>query len=116
MDSLDNSGFMFIGGETPQHPQHKILKKHIERSVQDLFLEALRNQPIELLYVFDTEEQIDGFIGRMLAYWEKYEKYETCQDVVGLGKILKDKWNNRDQFESSDAVVRIKDIFKSNFE
>jgi hypothetical protein len=117
MDSLDGGGFMYIGGQEPQkHPQHKILKKHIERSVQDLFLEALRKQPIELLYVFETEEQIDGFIDRMLSYWEGFEKYETCQDVVMLGKELKNKWNDRDQFESTDAVIRIKDIFKSNFE
>jgi hypothetical protein len=42
MDGLEGGGFIFMGGqEPPKHPQHKILKKHIERSVQDLFLEDL---------------------------------------------------------------------------
>jgi hypothetical protein len=115
MDELENAGFMFMGGEPPKHPQHNILKRHIERSVQDLFLEALRNQPIELFYVFETEEQIDSFINRILSYWEKIEKYEICQEVVKLSKEFRSKWEDRDKLEPSEAVIRIKDIFGSTF-
>jgi hypothetical protein len=115
MDGLDNAGFMFIGGETPKHPQHNILKGHIERAVQDLFLEALRNQPIELFYVFETVEQIDSFVNRILSYWEKLEKYEICQEVVKLSKEFKLKWDDRDKMDPSEAVIRIKDIFGSTF-
>lgn len=115
MDELENGGFMFMAGEPPKHPQHNILKCHIERAVQDLFLEALRNQPIELFYVFETEEQIDSFIDRILSYWEKIEKYEICQEVVGLSEEFRNKWVDRDKIEQSEAVIRIKDIFGSTF-
>lgn len=116
MDGLENGGFMFIGGkEPPKHPQHDILKKHIERAVQDLFLESLRNQPVELLYVFETEEQIDAFVNRILSYWERFEKYEICKEVLDLSKVFKQKWNDRDNLDPSDAVIRIKDIFGSTF-
>ena len=115
MDELENAGFMFMGGEPAKHPQHNILKGHIERAVQDLFLESLRNQPIELFYVFETEKQIDSFINRILSYWEKIQKYEICQEVVKLSKQFRDKWKERDKLEQSEAVIRIKDIFGSTF-
>jgi hypothetical protein len=115
MDGLGGENFMFGGNEQPKHPQYKILKKHIERSIQDLFLESLRNQPVELLYVFETEDQIDGFIQRTLSYWERLEKYEICKDILDLSKSLKEKWKDRDNLRESDGVIRIKDIFRSTF-
>ena len=99
-----------------KHPQYSILKRHIERSVQDLFLISLRNQNDDIFYVFETVEQIDAFLGRMLKYWEKYEKYETCQEIVKLGNELKDKWINRESNPETPGEIRIKDIFRATFD
>lgn len=107
-------GFMFMSGEEPQHPQYGILKKHIERCVQDMFLEALRTQPPELCFVFESEEQIDSFVSRILSYWEEFENFEICQEVLELSKVFKEKWKNREELGSGSAVSRITDIFGSS--
>lgn len=99
-----------------KHPQYSILKKHIERSIQDLFLISLRNQNGDILYVFETTDQIDAFIERMLKYWEKYESYEKCQEIVKLGKSLKKKWTNRETNPETPGEIRIKDIFRATFD
>lgn len=99
-----------------KHPQYSILRKHIERSVQDLFLISLRNQNSDIFYVFEKEEQINAFLERMLKYWEKYEKYETCQEIVKLGKKLKRKWKTRESNPETAGEIRIKDIFRSTFD
>ena len=106
-------GFMFINGDQPQHPQYDILKRHVERCVQDMFLEALRTQPPELCFVFDNEEQIDSFVKRVLSYWEESENFEICQEVLNLSKVFKEKWKNRKEIGSDSAVSRITDIFGS---
>jgi hypothetical protein len=96
-----------------EHPQFDILKKHIERAVQDLFLDSLRSQSTELLYVFTDEGQIDVFVKRILRYWEEFEDYEICQEVISLSKKFKRKWKNRNQDESSIGLDRIRDLFNS---
>ena len=101
--------------EPLKHPQYDILRKHIERSVQDMFLTSLRSQPVELVFIFETEEQIDGFTNRILKYWENVEKYEICSEVIELSKQLKDKWRDRDNLEKTEGLLRIRDIFKSTF-
>ena len=102
-------------GESLRHPQYDILRKHIERSVQDMFLSSLRSQPVELIFIFETEEQIDGFGNRVLKYWEELEKYEICSEVIELTKQLKEKWKNRGDIERTEGLLRIRDIFKSTF-
>ena len=97
----------------PTHPQYDILKKHIERSIQDIFLSSLKEKSDDLIYVFDNHEQIDSFISRMLKYWENLEKYETCMEIKDLSKPLKRKWENRAAIDPGEASVKIKDIFKS---
>lgn len=104
------------GYQIEKHPQYSILKRHIERSVQDLFLISLRNQNDYIFYVFENSEQIDEFIGRMLKYWEKQEKYETCQEIVKLGHELKAKWYTREPNPGTPGEIRIKDIFRSTFD
>ena len=104
-------GFMFMSDEQPKHPQYPILKKHIERCVQDMFLEALRTQPPELLFVFETEEQIDSFINRILNYWEELENFEICQEVVQLEKKFRESWAKRNDLGTSPAILRLLDIF-----
>jgi hypothetical protein len=103
------------GGMTgfPKHPQYDILKKHIERSIQDIFLNSLRDKMEDLVYVFDSQDQIDSFIKRMLKYWEGIENYETCMEIKNLVIPLKNKWENRGMLEPREASVKIKDIFKS---
>ena len=97
----------------PTHSQHEILKKHVERSIQDIFLNSLRDRMNDLVYVFDNPDQIDSFIGRMLNYWERVENYETCLEIKNLSVPLKTKWENRGTIDPGEASIRIKDIFKS---
>lgn len=74
------------------HPQFEILKKHIDRAVQDLFLNSLRTQNRDFLYIFDSKNQIEKFIKRMITYWEKEEDYETCSEIIKLKKKMISKW------------------------
>jgi len=98
-----------------RHPQYDILRKHIERSVQDMFLRSLRTQPVELVFIFENEDQIDGFTQRILKYWEGLEKYEICSEVIMLANQLKEKWRDRDNLEKTEGLLRIQDIFRSTF-
>lgn len=74
------------------HPQFEILKKHIDRAVQDLFLNSLRTQNRDFLYIFDNPEQIEKFTKRMITYWEKEENYEVCAEIMKLKKKMVTKW------------------------
>lgn len=99
-----------FGLEGP-HPQFNILRKHIDRAVQDLFLSALRNPTEDLNYVFNSDAQIDSFTQRMIKYWESHEDYEICAEIQKLGKNFKKEWEKR----SSSNVLqpqKIIDIFK----
>jgi hypothetical protein len=80
-----------------------------------MFLSTLRNQPIELIFIFENENQIDGFSDRVLKYWEGLEKYEICSEVIELSKQLKEKWGNRDNLEKTEGSIRIRNIFQSTF-
>ena len=109
-DSEDDGIIEF--GVPERHPQYTdILMPHIVRSVQDIFLQSLRDQKIEMMYVFISEDQIDAFVSRMLAYWEKLEKYEICQEVLHLGNEFKERWKAFDHEGQTSGVVRISDIF-----
>ena len=99
-----------MGGK---HPQFKVIKKHIERAVQDLFVDSLRSRTDDLLYVFSDESQIDAFTERILSYWEELEDYEVCKEVLDLSKDFKERWKNRESVEESSSIARIKDLFKS---
>lgn len=110
MFNFDNSNpFMFGFGDS--HPQFSTIKKHIERSVQDLFLTSLREQPDEMVYVFTEEEQIDRFKSRMLSYWEKFEEYEICQEISERVEDLKERWKNRDTEVNPLSLEKIKSLF-----
>lgn len=74
------------------HPQFEVLKKHIDRAVQDLFLNSLRSQSRDFLFIFDQEDQIEKFSQRMIKYWEKEENYETCSEIVNLKKEMVSEW------------------------
>lgn len=96
-----------------QHPQYEILKRHVERCVQDMFLEALRTQPNELCFLFGDELQIDEFTKRMLSYWEASENFEICQEILELSSTFKEKWRNRTDLDPGKGSARIIDIFGS---
>jgi hypothetical protein len=72
------------------HPQRELIKYLIERSVQDIFLNSLRNNREEIVYIFTNEDQIDEFIDRMVKYWEDLEDYEKCIEIKSLKQHLKD--------------------------
>ncbi len=93
------------------HPQYAILKKNIERSVQDMFLASLRRKSKDLVYVFGSEEQIDVFVKRMLDYWGKLEKYEICKEILDLSKAFKEQWKARDVENPETGFIKIKDVF-----
>jgi len=105
----DSNPFLFGFGNS--HPQFSLIKKHIERSVQDLFLTSLREQPEEMVYVFTEEEQIEKFKSRMLAYWEQYEEYEICQEVSEKIEDLKERWKARDTEVDPLSLEKIKALF-----
>ena len=105
----DSNPFLFGFGNT--HPQFSVIKKHIERSVQDLFLTSLRQQPEEMVYIFTEEEQIEKFKSRMLKYWEGFEEYEICQEITEKIEIIKEKWRNRDTNSDPLSLEKIKALF-----
>ena len=96
------------------HPQFSVLKSHIDRAVQDLFLVALRTQGEEFIYIFDSEKKIDDFGSRMIKYWEKEENYEVCAEILVLGKELKAKWRNIPKNKKGQETV-IREWLKSSF-
>jgi hypothetical protein len=89
-----------FGGK--DHPQFDVLKKHIDRAVQDLFLTSLRTQTKDFLYIFDSEDQIEKFILRMIKYWEDNESYEICSEILKLKKKMIPKWKKLMAQESSE--------------
>lgn len=110
--NYENNPFGQFEGEN-SHPQFALIKKHIERAVQDLFLDSLRKKSNDLLYVFNNEEQIDAFVDRILKYWEALENYEICKEVLSLTSDFKERWRNKETEEDSPALLRIKELFKS---
>jgi hypothetical protein len=109
IDGFGMDDFKNVGN----HPQFGIIKKHIERAVQDLFIDSLRTRTDDLLYVFNDESQIDAFTKRILNYWEELEDYEVCKEVLDLSKNFKERWKNRESVEESTSIARIKSLFKS---
>jgi hypothetical protein len=112
MGSGEDFQFNGFSGES-RHPQFPTIKRHIERAVQDLFLDSLRNKSDDLLYVFNDEKQIDGFVERILSYWEDLEDYEACKEVLELTNGFKQRWQERETLEDSSALIRIRELFKS---
>lgn len=111
MFNFDNKDPFLFGGFGDSHPQFPLIKKHIERSVQDLFLISLREQPEEMVYVFTEEEQIEKFKSRMLSYWEKFEEYEICQEISEKIEDLKTRWKERDTEVNPLTLEKIKALF-----
>ena len=96
-----------------RHPQFEVLKKHIDRAVQDLFLNSLRVQNEDFLYIFDSKDQIEKFAERMIKYWEAEEKYEVCAEILRLKKKMVTKWKKAMAKEEKDGE-EIKEWFKSS--
>ena len=95
------------------HPQFEVLKKHIDRAVQDLFLTSLRTQHVDFLYIFESKEQIEKFTERMIKYWEKEENYEVCAEIVKLKKRMITKWK-RAMAQESNEGEELKEWLKSS--
>lgn len=109
-----DSGY-FYTSKKEDHPQQDILKRHIERAVQDLFLTALKEKSDQLIHIFSTKAQIDGFIQRMLEYWEELENYETCIEINELSKKFRRRWayhNKKKPQQELDDVEKIKNLFR----
>lgn len=96
------------------HPQFSILKIHIERAVQDLFLNALHLQSPDFLQIFESESKIDDFCLRMILYWERQENYETCGEILKLKEQLKHNWEKIPDYERGKELV-IREWLKSSF-
>lgn len=111
---MSKSGYDSEFSLDEKHPQFGLIKKHIERAVQDLFLDSLRNDTNNLVHVFANEAQIDGFTERILKYWEAFEDYEVCKEVILLSKDFKEKWRNREEIPQSEALMRLKNLFDTN--
>jgi hypothetical protein len=95
------------------HPQFEVLKKHIDRAVQDLFLNSLRSQTRDFLFIFDRVDQIEKFAQRMIKYWEKEENYEVCAEIIKLKKKMISKWK-KVMAEETNEGEEIKEWLKSS--
>lgn len=96
------------------HPQFEVLKNHIDRAVQDLFLNSLRTQHEDFLYIFDSKDQIEKFVDKMIKYWEKEENYEICSEIIKLKKKMINKWK-RAMSEESKEGEELKEWLRSSF-
>lgn len=110
----DNYPFSDWRSSFEDHPQFNVLKSHIDRAVQDLFLVALRTQGEEFLHIFDCEQKIDEFTSRMIKYWENEECYEICAEILVLNKELKSKWKSLPK-KKKDREKEIREWLKSSF-
>jgi hypothetical protein len=109
-----NYHFSDWGSSFDDHPQYSLLKDHVERAVQDLFLHALRLQSEDFVYIFDSEKKVDDFCSRMTSYWESQECYEICAEIVLLREDLKKKWFDIPPVDDEQAMV-IREWLKSSF-
>lgn len=95
------------------HPQFHIIKKHIDRAVQDLFLSVLRQQPDELKYIFNDTDQIESFCQRMIKYWESNEDYEICSEIQTLSKKFRSSWTKSD-IDMESRASKLMEMFKKH--
>jgi len=95
------------------YPQFEVLKKHIDRAVQDLFLNSLRTQHEDFLYIFDNKDQIEKFVQKMIKYWEKEEDYEVCAEILKLKKKMISRWKKAMARESIEGE-EIKEWLRSS--
>lgn len=94
------------------HPQFFIIKKHIERAVQDTFLIALRGQNDEILYIFNKIEQIPEFRKKIILYWEEMEEYEICNEIIDLTRDLEERWKKKIEVDQEFSMLNhLKDLF-----
>lgn len=114
--NFDSGNFSFSdwGSSFEGHPQFSILKIHIERAVQDLFLNALRTQSPDFLQIFESESKIEDFCCRMISFWEREENYEICAEILKLKKQLKEDWGKIPSCEKGKEMV-IREWLKSSF-
>jgi hypothetical protein len=103
----------YSGGMYEMHPQYQLLKKHVERCVQDIFMDGLKNRQEKLVLAFENEDQIDLFSNRLLKYWEDLENYEKCEEIVCLIEELKNTWKKYENIEGMDRNFMIADLFKN---
>jgi hypothetical protein len=97
------------------YPQFDILKKHIDRAVQDLFLSSLRRQDRDFMFIFDSKDQIEKFTRKMISYWEKEENYEICSEIVKLKKKMSTKWKKIMASEVNEGE-EVKEWLKSSLQ
>lgn len=97
-----------------KHPQRNLIRFLIERAVQDIFLDALRNNMGDIVYIFMKGQQIEEFIGRMIKYWEELEDYEKCSEIKNLGEELKKLWVDL-PVSVEDQQKNIKEWLKDSF-
>lgn len=116
LDHNNIEGFEFSDWRNlyTSHPQASLLKEHVERAVQDIFFASLKEQTQDLFYLFPSEDQIDGFISRMVKYWESQEEYERCSEILELGESFKMEWKNSNNIKDG-SEVKIKEWLRTHF-
>jgi len=106
--NFDLSGW---GSSYEDHPQYAILKKNIDRAVHDIFLQALRDQQVEFLSIFESEARIEDFVNRTLKYWELEENYEVCAEIQKLKIQVIEKWKEIPDLHTTQ-IKKIKDFLQ----
>lgn len=74
------------------HPQIELIKSHLVRAMQDLFLISIRNLDDEFMVIFDSVEEIDEFCDGIIKYRESIEEYEVCNEILDIKPQLLEKW------------------------
>jgi len=95
------------------HPQSEILKWHIDRAIQDMFLESLRSQLEEFVYIFNSEDEIEKFVDKIVVYREANEEYEVCSEAISLKNSLLEKWRKTME-EDSKKEDKLKDWLRNS--
>ena len=89
------------------HPQIELIKSHLVRAMQDLFLISIRNLDDEFMLIFDSEEEIDEFCDGIIKYRESIEEYEVCNEILDTKPQLLEKW---EKFNSKPLKKGFDDI------
>ena len=95
------------------HPQIELIKSHLVRAMQDLFLISIRNLDEEFMLIFDSEQEIDEFCDGIIKYRESIEEYEVCNEILDTKPDLLKKWKEFNAKATKKGYDDIKAWLKS---
>lgn len=95
------------------HRQIDLIRNHLTRAMQDLFLLSVRNLDNEFLLIFDSEKEIDELFSGMVKYREEIEEYEICEEIIKRKPDMIIKWKETLSGPDSKGYEEIRAWLKS---